>query len=146
MQVSGIFGVIILLYLIWSLAFYFETWLAYFLYEPSCAHQFFPILWDLHVSHSFYFNTFCIALLSLSRNMLWRSYFRAWSIYLLVMETCFSVYSQCRNSCFMWRVHEFWSWEHETSLNRGHKTWPNSTQSKRHMWKVFVMYDHIWPW
>ena len=23
---------------------------------------------------------------------------------------------------------------------------PNSTQSKRHMWKVFVMYEHIWPW
>ena len=35
------FGGIILLCLIWSLSFYFETWLAYFLYEPSCAHMFF---------------------------------------------------------------------------------------------------------
>ena len=97
------FGGTILLCLIWSLAFIFETWLAYFSYEPSCAHHFFQIswdlhvsqffstLWDLHVSHFFqffgtftcpiFFNSFCIAFLSLSRNMLGRSYFRAWSIY-----------------------------------------------------------------
>jgi hypothetical protein len=33
------------------LAFIFETWLFYFLYEPSCAHHFFysfRYFWDLH--------------------------------------------------------------------------------------------------
>jgi len=54
-------------------SFYFETWLA-FSHEPSCAHYYyFLFFWDLHVSHFFLF--FCIALLSLSRNMLERSYF-----------------------------------------------------------------------
>ena len=44
------------------------------------------------------FQSFCIALLSLSKNMLERSYFRAWSIYFAGDEKHVLVYSQCRNS------------------------------------------------
>jgi hypothetical protein len=29
----------------------------------------------------------------------------------------------------MWRIWDFRSWEHETSLNKDHRTWQNSTQS-----------------
>jgi hypothetical protein len=87
-------GNILLCFLIWSLAFYFETWLAFSL----CAHHFFNAFRTFMCPYFFlYFGTFmcpilsffCIAFLSLSRNMLVRSYSRAWSIYMLEMETCF---------------------------------------------------------
>ena len=103
---------------------------------PLCVPIFFSILWDLHVSH--FFNSFCIAFLSLSRNMLGRSYLEH-VVYICWWWEHVLAYSQCRNSYFMWRVREFWSWEPGKSLNKGHKTWSNSTQSKRHMWKVFFL-------
>ena len=109
----GICGEIILLYWIWSLflAFYFEIWIAYFLFmglhvliiffnasrtfivslpvffytlRPSCVPFFSILLHSLSVSFS--------------RNMLERSYFKAWSIYFGGDEKHVLAYSQCRNS------------------------------------------------
>ena len=109
-------------FLFWDMASFF-TWafmcssffssFGYF-WDLHCV--LFSILRDLHVSRSFW-----IALLSLSRNMLERSYFRAWSNYFGGDGKHVLACSQCRNSSLLWCVREFWSWEHETSLNRGHK-------------------------
>ena len=89
------------------------------------------------------FQSFCIALLSLSRNMLDRSYFRAWSIYFSGDGKHVLAYSQCRNSWLflacMW-VLILGAWN---ISQRGHKTWPNSTQSKRHICGRFC---HVWSY
>ena len=140
-------------------SFCFETWLAFFPYEPSCAHHhFFNAFGTFIVSLSFFlyfgtfmcpilFQSFCIALLSLSKNMLERSYFRACSIYFAGDEKHVLVYSQCRNSWLfvacMW-VLILGAWN---ISQRGHKTWSNSTQRKRHIWKVLsrkIIYGLGW--
>jgi hypothetical protein len=69
-----------------------------------------------------------------------------WSIFLVDEKWHVVRNSQCKSQQLFMGVREFLSWGHETTLDRGHKTLPNSTQSKRHIWKVFVMYEHIWPW
>jgi hypothetical protein len=99
-------------------SFYFETWLAYFLFNPSCAchlhfFYFFLFFWiplepSLCPYFFLYFGTFmcsilfqsfCIALLSLSRNMLERSYSTTWSTYFSGGGKHVIAYSEYRNSC-----------------------------------------------
>jgi hypothetical protein len=65
----------------------------------------FSILWDLHVSP--FFNTFCIALLSLSKNMLERSNSKTWGFYFGGDGKHVLAYSQCRNSCLFVVCSEF---------------------------------------
>ena len=55
---------------------------------PSCVPIFFSILWDLHVSY--FFQSFCIALLPLSKNMLERDHILEHGVFMLVvMENMF---------------------------------------------------------
>jgi hypothetical protein len=91
-------------------SFYFETWLAYFLFMSVHVLIFFsmllgpslcPYLLFLYFGTfmcPILFQSFCIALLSLSKNMLERPYCKTWSIYFGGDGKHVLAYSQCRNS------------------------------------------------
>ena len=94
-----------------SLAFHFETWQSFFsyFYEPSCAHLFVSIPWDLHVSLSFSFSSWtlmcpnCFSIL-LHSTCLLNHILRERDHYLQNLEYLFLrhvfVYSQCRSRYF----------------------------------------------
>ena len=75
-----------------------------FFYEPSCAHHIYIFLNAFGTFMCPYIFFQCIAFMFFSKNMLGRSFFRAWSIHLWVMETCFSVF-QVQEQLFIYGVY-----------------------------------------